>query len=62
MRSGQRQLRNPALTMDCQVSVALAAMMSLGVKMASALREPMPECVDLHEMPSIPLKRFNLSR
>ena len=47
MRSGQRQLRNPALAMDRQMSVSLAAMMSLGVKMAPALRKPFPECVDL---------------
>ena len=36
MRSSQRQLSNPALAMDRQMSVSLAAMMSLGVKMAPA--------------------------
>jgi hypothetical protein len=40
MRSSLRQLRNPALAMDRQMSVSLAAMMSLGVEMAPALRKP----------------------
>ena len=48
MRSSQRQLSNPALTMDRQMSVSLAAMMSLGVEMAPALREPFPKCADLY--------------
>jgi hypothetical protein len=37
MQSSQRQFRNPALAMDRQMSVSLAAVMSLGVKMAPAL-------------------------
>jgi hypothetical protein len=58
MRSSQRQLGNAALAMDRQMSVSLAAMMSLGVKMAPALGEPMPECVDLHEISPILLITF----
>ena len=48
MRSGQRQFRDAALTMDCQMPMPLAAMVSLRVKMAAALRKPLPECADLH--------------
>jgi len=58
MRSSQRQLRNPALAMDRQMSVSLAAMMSLGVKMAPALGEPFAKCVDLHEMSPICSRRL----
>ena len=58
MRSSQRQLSNPALAMDRQISVSLAAMMSLGVKMAPALREPFPKCADLYEMSPISLTTF----
>jgi hypothetical protein len=58
MRSGQRQLGNPALAMDRQMSMSSAAMMRLGVKMAPALQKPLPECVDLHEMSPISLKSF----
>jgi hypothetical protein len=56
MGSGQRQLRNPALAMDRHMSVSLTAMISLGVKMAPALREPFPKCVDLHEVFPISLR------
>src|SRR5271166_6958076 len=58
MRSSQRQLGNAALAMDRQMSVSFAAMMSLGVKMAPALREPFPKCVDHHEMSPISLTTF----
>ncbi len=48
MRSCQRQLRDPALAMDRQMSMSLAAMVGLRIETASAFRKPLAECVDLH--------------